>query len=99
MEKQNNLKSFFIKLISITFAIILVINVVYNLFLADKMEALNKLISLDKSKFRTELRDKVRNEIRDGLEKENILNEEDKVLFYKLYIKIKNEFKDLDTSN
>ena len=99
MEKQNNLKSFFIKLISITIAIILIINVVYNLFLADKMEALNKLISLDKSKFRSELRDKVRNEIRDGLEKENILNEEDKVLLYKLYIKIKNEFKDLDTSN
>ena len=99
MEKQNNLKSFFIKLISITIAIILIINVVYNLFLADKMEALNKLISLDKSKFRSELRDKVRNEIRDGLEKENILNEEDKVLLYKLYIKIKNEFNDLDTSN
>ena len=99
MEKQNNLKSFFIKLISITIAIILIINVVYNLFLADKMEALNKLISLDKSKFRSELRDKVRNEIRDGLEKENILNEEDKVLLYKLYIKVKNEFKDLDTSN
>ena len=99
MEKQNNLKPFFIKLISIIIAIILIINVVYNLFLADKMEALNKLISLDKSKFRSELRDKVRNEIRDGLEKENILNEEDKVLFYKLYIKIKNEFKDLDTSN
>ena len=99
MEKQNNLKSFFIKLVSITIAIILIINVVYNLFLADKMEALNKLISLDKSKFRSELRDKVRNEIRDGLEKENILNEEDKILFYKLYIKIKNEFKDLDTSN
>jgi len=99
MEKQNNLKSFFIKLVSITIAIILIINVVYNLFLADKMEALNKLISLDKSKFRSELRDKVRNEIRDGLEKENILNEEDKVLFYKLYIKIKNEFKHLDTSN
>ena len=99
MEKQNNLKSFFIKLVSITIAIILIINVVYNLFLADKMEALNKLISLDKSKFRSELRDKIRNEIRDGLEKENILNEEDKVLFYKLYIKIKNEFKDLDTSN
>ena len=99
MKKQNNLKSFFIKLISITIAIILVINVVYNLFLADKMEALNKLISLDKSKFRSELRDKVRNEIRDGLEKENILNKEDKVLLYKLYIKIKNEFKDLDTNN
>ena len=99
MEKQNNLKSFFIKLVSITIAIILIINVVYNLFLADKMEVLNKLFSLDKSKFRTELRDKIRNEIRDGLEKENILNEEDKVLLYKLYIKVKNEFKNLDTSN
>ena len=99
MVKQSSLKSFFIKLISITIAIILIINVVYNLFLADKMEALNKLISLDKSKFRSELRDKVRNEIRDGLKKEKILNEEDKILLYKLYIKIKNEFKDLDTSN
>jgi|TARA_B110001454_G_scaffold205764_1_gene215619 hypothetical protein len=99
MVKQSSLKSFFIKLISITIAIILIINVVYNLFLADKMEALNKLISLDKSKFRSELRDKVRNEIRDGLKKEKILNKEDKILLYKLYIKIKNEFKDLDTSN
>lgn len=99
MEKQNNLKPFFIKLISIIIAIILIINVVYNLFLADKMEVLNKLFSLDESKFRSELRDKIRNEIRDGLEKENILNEEDKVLLYKLYIKVKNEFKNLDTSN
>ena len=99
MVKQSSLKSFFIKLISITIAIILIINVVYNLFLADKMEALNKLISLDKSKFRSELRDKVRNEIRDGLKKEKILNKEDKILLYKLYIKIKNEFKDLDNSN
>ena len=99
MVKQSSLKSFFIKLISITIAIILIVNVVYNLFLADKMEALNKLISLDKSKFRSELRDKVRNEIRDGLKKEKILNKEDKILLYKLYIKIKNEFKDLDNSN
>jgi len=99
MVKQSSLKSFFIKLISITIAIILIINVVYNLFLADKMEALNKLISLDKSKFRSELRNKIRNEIRDGLKKEKILNKEDKILLYKLYIKIKNEFKDLDTSN
>ena len=99
MDKQNNLKSFFIKLISITIAIILIINVVYNLFLADKMEVFNKLTSLDKSKFRSELRDKVRNEIRNGLKKENIFNQEDKILLYKLYNKIKKEFKDLDASN
>ena len=99
MDKQNNLKSFFIKLISITIAIILIINVVYNLLLADKLEVLNKLTSLDKSKFRSELRDKVRNEIRNGLKKENIFNQEDKILLYKLYNKIKKEFKDLDASN
>ena len=80
MDKQNNLKSFFIKLISITIAIILIINVVYNLFLADKMEVFNKLTSLDKSKFRSELRDKVRNEILNGLKKENIFIQEDKIL-------------------
>jgi len=99
MDKQINLKSFFIKLISITIAIILIINVVYNLFLADKMEVFNKLTSLDKSQFRSELRDKVRNEIRNGLKKENIFNQEDKILLYKLYNKIKKEFKDLDASN
>ena len=99
MDKQNNLKSFFIKLISITIAIILIINVVYNLLLADKMEVFNKLTSLDKSKFRSELRDKVRNEIRNGLKKENIFNQEDKILLYKLYNKIKKEFEDLDASN
>ena len=99
MDKQNNLKSFFIKLISITIAIILIINVVYNLLLADKMEVFNKLSSLDKSKFRSELRDKVRNEIRNGLKKENIFNQEDKILLYKLYNKIKKEFIDLDASN
>jgi len=99
MDKQNNLKSFFIKLISITIAIILIINVVYNLLLADKMEVFNKLTSLDKSKFRSELRDKVRNEIRNGLNKENIFNQEDKILLYKLYNKIKKEFEDLDASN
>ena len=99
MEKQNNFKIFILKLVSITFAVILIINVVYNLFLADKMEALDSLLSLDKSKFRSELKDKIRNEIRDGLEKENILNNEDKILLLKLYNKIKNEFKDLDTSN
>ena len=99
MDKKNNLKVFFIKLVSITLAIIVIINVLYNLILADKMDIINKISSLDKSKIRSDLREKIRNEIRNGLEKDQILNEEDKVLLYKLYIKIKNEFKNLDTSN
>ena len=95
MEKTN-LKTFFIKLIAITFSIIVVINVIFNLIFADKIEKLNSILSLDKSKFRSDLRNKIRNEIRNGLEKENILNQEDKILLYKLYKKIQKEFADLE---
>ena len=54
MEK-NNLKIFFIKLASITISIIVIINVIYNLILADKLEKINSLFELDKSKFRNDL--------------------------------------------
>ena len=95
MEK-NNLKIFFIKLASITFAIIIIINVIYNLFLAERIEKIDNILSLDKSKFRSELRNKIRNEIRNGLNKDNMINEEDKILIYKLYKKIQKEFADIE---
>jgi len=95
MEK-NNLKIFFIKLISITFSVIIIINVIFNLIFADKIEKIDNLLSLDKSKFRNEIREKIRNEIRNGLEKENILNQEDKVLIYKLYKKLQKEFAEIE---
>ena len=95
MEK-NNLKIFFIKLGSITFAIIIIINVVYNLIFAEKLEKINNLFELDKSKFRNDLRMKIRKEIKNGLEKEYIFNEEDKILIYKLYKKIQKEFKEIE---
>lgn len=95
MEK-NNLKIFFIKLGSITFAIIIIINVVYNLIFAEKLEKINSLLELDKSKFRNDLRMKIRKEIKNGLEKEYIFNEEDKILVYKLYKKIQKEFKEIE---
>ena len=47
-------------------------------------------------KFRNDLRNKIRNEVRNGLEKENILNQEDKILLYKLYKKIQKEFADIE---
>ena len=95
MEK-NNLKIFFIKLGSITFAIIVILNVVYNLIFAEKLEKINSLLELDKSKFRNDLRMKIRKEIKNGLEKEYIFNEEDKILIYKLYKKIQKEFKEIE---
>ena len=94
--ENKNLKIFFIKLISITISVIIIINVVFNLLLADKFEKIDNLLSLDKSKFRNDLRDKIRNEIRNCLEKDNILNQEDKILLFKLYKKIKKEFADIE---
>ena len=95
MEK-NNLKNFFIKLVAITISIIIIINVIFNLIFADKIEKIDNLLSLDKSKFRNDLTNKVRNEIRNGLEKDNILNNEDKILLYKLYKKIQKEFAEIE---
>ena len=95
MEK-NKLKIFFIKLISITLSVIIIINVIYNILIAERIEKIDNILSLDKSKFRNELRNKIRNEIRNGLEKENMINEEDKILLYKLYKKIQKEFIDIE---
>jgi hypothetical protein len=49
MEKnnQNSLKIFFIKVIAITFSIIIIINVTYNLIFADKLENINRLLQIN----------------------------------------------------
>ena len=95
-NNQSGLKIFFIKLIAITFAIIVVINVTYNLIFAEKLENINKLLSLSDKENIELVKDKIRLEIEKGLRKDRIMNEEDKVLFYKLYLKIKNEFQEIE---
>ena len=79
-KNPNNLKTFFIKLISITFAIIVIINVTYNLILADKLENINSLLQLNKKENIELVKNKVRLEIEKGIKKDKILNEEDKIL-------------------
>ena len=98
MEKnnQNNLKVFFIKVIAITFSIIIIINVTYNLIFADKLENINRLLQLNNKENIEEAKNKIRKEIKNGLEKDKILNDEDKVLFYKFYKKIKKEFSEIE---
>ncbi len=98
MEKnnQNSLKIFFIKVIAITFSIIIIINVTYNLIFADKLENINRLLQLNNKENIEEVKNKIRKEIKNGLEKDKILNDEDKVLFYKFYKKIKKEFSEID---
>ena len=43
IKSESNLKIFLIKLIAVTFAIIVIINVFYNIFLADKLDAISCL--------------------------------------------------------
>ena len=93
---DNNLKSFFIKLVSIVVAIIIVINITYNLLLADKVEALNSLLLLNKKENRLQFKEKIKIELERGLAKDQILNKEDKELLYKFYLKLKKEFQDID---
>ena len=95
-RNQTDLKKFIIKLVAVTFAIIVVINVTYNLIFADKLENINKLLLLNKKENIESLKDKIRSELKQGLEKDQILNKEDKILIYKFYLKIKNEVKDIE---
>ena len=95
-ENKSDIKKFFIKLVSITLAIIIIINVTYNLIFAEKLENINKFLTINNKENIDGLKDKVRLELEKGLNKENIFNEKDKVFLYKFYLKVKNEFKDID---
>lgn len=92
---KNNLKIFFVKLFSISIAIIIIVNVLFNLIVSDKMKHLDILLSLDELENRRELGEQIRQDLQNLLEKDNLINKEDKILFYKLYQKIKLEFEDI----
>jgi len=98
--KENNdkatLKKFFIKLIAITFSIIIIINITYNLIFAEKFESINKLLSLSDKKNVELIKNKIRSEMKKGLLKDKIINDEDKILFYKFYQKAKKEFQEIE---
>ena len=90
-NKKSNLKQFFIKLISITFAIIIIINTTYNLIFADKLEAFNTMLNItEKGKIEAK-KDKIRIEIERGLNKDKILKKDDAILLKKIFLKIKKE--------
>lgn len=93
-NNKNNIKFFLIKLFAISLAIILIINVIFNTIFADKLDFLNKLMSLNNKQNIQILKNKLRKEIKNGLSKERILNEEDKKLIIQIINKIKNELKE-----
>jgi len=96
---KENLRSFFIKLFAISVAVIIIINLVFNILLGERLEKIDKIISLGDSSTRNDVKLKIRSELNKGLDKENIFSKEDKVLIYKIYKKIQKEFKDLELNN
>ena len=96
MKNNKNEKTFFIKLAGIVVSIIIVINVLYNTIIADKIDSINYLLSLNEKKNLEQVKIKVRKEIRDGLEKDKILDPEDAKLFKELYFKLKKELQITD---
>ena len=97
-NQQKSLKVFFIKLISISVAIVIVINLIFNLIFSERLEKIDKILLLDDNAYRNVMKDKIRKELNKSLRKENSLYEEDKILLYKFYQKLKKEFQDLDKS-
>ena len=95
-SSKNTLKIFFIKLIAITFSIIVIINITYNLIFAEKLENINKLLTINNKENIEQIKNKIRIEIKNGLSKDKIFNEEDKMLLHQFYLKIKNEFKEIE---
>ena len=94
--QKSNLKVFFIKLFSISIVIVVVINLIFNLIFAERLEKIDKLLFLNKSESREVVKDKIRKELNDGLNNDNLISEEDKILLYKLYLKLKKEFDEID---
>jgi|TARA_B100001964_G_scaffold105990_1_gene118361 hypothetical protein len=95
-NSSKSLKIFFIKLISISIAILIIVNLIFNLLFAERLEKIDKLLLLDKNEFRHEIKEKIREELNSSLDKDNLIYEEDKILLYKLYQKLIKEFQDLD---
>ena len=94
--KSKNLKVFFIKLISITIALIISINVLFNLLISDKIKYLEPLFSLTELENRKYYRGKIREDLNELLKKDEIIKKEDKILLYNLYKKLESEFKEIE---
>jgi len=95
-NKQKPLKIFFIKLVSISLAIIIIMNVLFNLLISDKLESIDSLLSLTEIENRKEYGEQLRDDLRDLLKKDEIIKQEDKILLYNLYKKFKLEFKEIN---
>lgn len=93
---KNNLKIFFIKLFSISLAIVIIVNLIFNLLLAERLSKIDEIISLLDNQNRVEVKNKIRNELEKGLKKDEMIDKEDKEILIRVYKKVKEEFKDIE---
>ena len=70
----------------------------YNLILSERLEKIDRILLLNNDQYRETIKDKIRKELQDGLEKDNMISVEDKKLLYKIYLKLKDEFKSIEKS-
>ena len=71
---QNSLKPFLIKLISVSFAVIVVISILFNMIFAERLEKIDNILFLDQSRMRNDVKDKIRSELSKGLNKKNMIS-------------------------
>ena len=57
---KENLRSFFIKLFAISVAVIIIINLIFNILLGERLEKIDKIISMSDSSTRNEIKLKIR---------------------------------------
>ena len=93
------MRNFFIKLIAILFGIIFLLNYVYNSFLRENINKIEKVLSFNERDNRIEMRNKIRSELKNAIKKDKVFSDEDKLILYELYKKIQNEFKEIPKSN
>ena len=93
-KNQKNLRIFFIKLVSVTIAAIILLNVMFNLLIYN-IPYIQTLFSLTELESRRDYGNKLRDDLNNLLKKDTIIKKEDRVLIYNFYKKIKSEFEEI----
>ena len=53
-------------------SVVIVVNLIFNLILAERLEKIDKILSISNTQDRAAIKDKIRNELQKGLEKDEI---------------------------
>jgi hypothetical protein len=92
------MKIFFIKLTAITLAVIIIINATFNVFFADKLEIVEKILSLNKQQNFEHLTKIIKNaiitQLKNELTKDKIFSQDEIIVINKFTQKIQKELQE-----